>query len=255
MIRTLIMVAVVGFVLCIGALATAVAFAGGASGIGSMLQALSLNKALHWGPDKALSWTYSSDGRHHSTGENGPVVSRDFPWSSEESLEIYDIADITYVQGPVAKLTLEAPAAVLDHIRVENGRIEREGGHDWHGTLKVTLTAPHVHKFNLGGVPALRISQFNQDDLDITLDGMGMVSGTGRAKNLKLDISGTGSVDLADMQIDAAKVELAGTGKAKIGPVTSADIDVTGLGEVELTRMPASLRSDVSGLGRIIQPH
>ncbi len=246
MIRTLILVVVVGFVLSILALVTAVAFAGGPGGIGNMMSALSHNKNLHW--------EFTSDDNPKSLHWSGPTVSRDFPWSGEDRLEIEDTADITYIQGPVAKLTIEAPATVLDTVRVEGGRIERDGNHNSRGVLKITLTAPKVHRFDLGGVQTLKISQFDQDDLDLNLSGASKVTGTGRVHDLSLDISGTGAADLADMQMETARVDLSGAGKARLGPKASAKVSISGIGEVELTRKPETLRSDISGLGRVSQP-
>ncbi len=245
MIRTLILVTVVGFFLSIGSLAAAFGFAGGATGIGSMLQALSHNKNLHW--------SFSTADHDHTTRVNGPVVSRDFAWKGSDRLEVNDVADITYIQGPVAKLTIEAPKAVLDAIEVENGTISRDGDQDWDGTLKVILTAPNVHQFELGGVQSLTLRQFDQQDLEINLSGTGSVTGRGKVKALSLDISGAGSADLSGMQMDDADVSLSGAGSAKLGPRASANIAISGIGGVELTRKPASLSTSISGLGQVKQ--
>ena len=245
MIRTLILVTVVGFFLSIGSLAAAFGFAGGATGIGSMLQALSHNKNLHW--------SFSTADRDHTTRVNGPVVSRDFTWTASDRLEVNDVAEIIYIQGPVAKLTIEAPKSVLDRIEIEDGTISRDDHYDWDGKLKVTLTAPNVHQFELGGVQSLTLRQFDQQDLEINLSGTGAVTGTGKVKALSLDISGAGSADLAGMQMEHADVSLSGAGSAKLGPRASANIAISGIGGVELTRKPASLSTSISGLGQVKQ--
>lgn len=245
MIRTLILVAVVGFFLSIGSMVAAIGFAGGISGVGSMVQALSHNKALHW--------SVTSEDHDHWTRVTGPVVSRDFAWTASDRLEVNDVADITYIQGPVAKLTIEAPKSVLDDIKVEDGTISRDGRHDWDGKLKVTLTAPNVHRFELGGVQSLTLRQFDQPELEIDLSGTGSVTGTGKVKALSLDISGAGSADLSGMQMENAEVSLSGAGSAKIGPRASANIAISGIGGVDLTRKPASLSTSISGLGQVKQ--
>jgi hypothetical protein len=224
---------------------TAIGFAGGLSGIESMLQTLSQNKNLH-------RYVTSSD-HDHSIYAKGPVITRDFTWAPSDRLEVNDVADITYIQGPVAKLTIEAPKAVLDDIEIVDGTISREGRHDWDGKLKVTLTAPNVHRFELGGVQSLTLRQFDQKDLGINLSGTGSVTGTGKVKALSLDISGAGSADLSGMQMDEADVSLSGAGSAKIGPRVSANIAISGIGGVELTRKPASLSTSISGLGQVKQ--
>jgi Putative auto-transporter adhesin, head GIN domain len=246
MIRTLILVAIVGFFLSIGAMVTAIGFAGGLSGIESMLQTLSQNKNLHW--------SVTSNDHDHSIYAKGPVITRDFTWAPSDRLEVNDVAEITYIQGPTARLTIEAPKAVLDDIEIEDGTISRRNDNDWGGKLKVTLTAPNVHSFELGGVQSLTLRQYDQQDLKINLSGTGHVSGTGRVKVLSLDISGAGSADLSAMQMDDAEVSLSGAGSAKIGPKSNASVSISGIGGVELTRTPAHLSSSISGLGQIKQP-
>lgn len=245
MIRTLILVTVVGLFLSIGSMVAAVGFAGGPAGIRALIK----NHKL--GASVTLSHTTTDDNR--KTPVTGPVVSRDFPWTASDRLEVNDVAEITYIQGPVAKLTIEAPKSVLDNIEIEDGTISRDGGHGWDGKLKVTLTAPNVHRFELGGVQSLTLRQFDQQDLEINLSGTGSVTGTGKVKALSLDISGAGSADLSGMQMDEAEVSLSGAGSAKLGPRSSANIAISGIGGVELTRKPANLSTSISGLGQVKQ--
>jgi len=245
MIRTLILVTVVGFFLSIGSMSAAIGFAGGLASIGSLVQTLSHSKNLHW--------SFTSDDHNQTTHVTGPVVSRNFPWAASDRLEVNDVAEITYIQGPVTKLTIEAPKTVLDDIEIEDGTISRDGGHGWDGKLKVTLTAPNVHQFELGGVQSLTLRQFDQQALEINLSGTGSVTGTGKVKALSLDMSGAGSADLSGMQMDNAEVSLSGAGSAKLGPRASANIAISGIGGVELTRKPASLSTNISGLGQVKQ--
>ncbi len=245
MIRTLILVTVVGLFLSIGSMVAAVGFAGGPTGIHTLLQKLNFKKTF--------SWTYTTTDDNRTTPVTGPVVSRNFNWTASDRLEVNDVAEITYIQGPVAKLTIEAPKSVLDRIEIEDGTISRDDHYDWDGKLKVTLTAPNVHRFELGGVQSLTLRQFDQQDLEINLSGTGSVTGTGKVKALSLDISGAGSADLSGMQMDEAEVSLSGAGSAKLGPRSSADIAISGIGGVELTRKPTSLSTSISGLGQVKQ--
>ena len=245
MIRTLILVTVVGLFLSIGSMVAAVGFAGGPTGIHTLLQKLNFKKTF--------SWTYTTTDDNRTTPVTGPVVSRNFNWTASDRLEVNDVAEITYIQGPVAKLTIEAPKSVLDRIEIEDGTISRDDHYDWDGKLKVTLTAPNVHRFELGGVQSLTLRQFDQKDLEINLSGTGSVTGTGKVKALSLDISGAGSADLSGMQMDEAEVSLSGAGSAKLGPRSSANIAISGIGGVELTRKPANLSTSISGLGQVKQ--
>ena len=77
---------------------------------------------------------------------------------------------------------------------------------------------------------------------------------TGKARRAILDISGTGAANLAALELEEAEIGLSGAGKATLGPKSSAKVDVSGIGEIELTRRPARLEQNISGAGRVSQP-
>jgi len=113
-----------------------------------------------------------------------------------------------------------------------------------------------------GGAAGLkdRVTQFakeadyDQDTLEIDLGGAGRVTAAGKTRRVVLDISGTGAADLTALEVEEAEVDLSGAGKATLGPKSSARIDVSGIGEIELTRRPARLEQNISGAGRVSQP-
>ena len=118
----------------------------------------------------------------------------------------------------------------------------------------MTVEAPAVRRFELDGVQDLKISGYDQDTLEIDLGGAGRVTAAGKTRRVVLDISGTGAADLTALEVEEAEVDLSGAGKATLGPKSSARIDVSGIGEIELTRRPARLEQNISGAGRVSQP-
>jgi hypothetical protein len=151
-------------------------------------------------------------------------------------------------------VSLEGPAALLDKITIKDGRIDFDGSRWKGGALKVVIEAPGVTRFEMGGVQDLKITGYDQDTLEVSLSGAGRVTATGKARKASLDISGTGAANLAALEIEEAEVDLSGAGKATLGPKQSAKINVSGIGEVELTRRPAQLEQNISGAGRVSQP-
>lgn len=244
MIRTLAIIAAAGFILCIGSLAGALALAGGASGL--------MAKVTQFTKDMDINIESGDD--EIVLHDSGPKVTRKLAWTGSDSLEIDAFADVTYIQGPARSVTLEGPAALLDRIKVREGRIDFDGGRWKGGALRVVIEAPGVSRFDMGGVQDLKITGYDQDELNISLSGAGRVTATGKARRAILDISGTGAANLAALDLDEAEVDLSGAGKATLGPKSSAQIDVSGIGEVELTRRPARLEQNISGAGRVSQP-
>lgn len=245
MIRTLAIIAAAGFVLCIGALSAAIGLAGGPKGLHERFSQFAREMEIQ---------IESEDGPEIILGDAGPRTTRKLAWDGTDTLEIDAFADVTYVQGPAASVSLEGPAALLDRITVKDGRIDFDGGRWKGGALKVVVEAPGVTHFDMGGVQDLKITGYDQDTLEISLSGAGRVTATGKARKAILGISGTGAANLAALELDEAEVDLSGAGKATLGPKSSAKIDVSGIGEVELTRRPAQLEQNISGAGRVSQP-
>lgn len=245
MIRTLAIIAAAGFVLCLGALSAAIAFAGGPGGLHDRFS--QITKEMDLSID-------SDDGSEIILGDSGPRATRKLAWDGTDTLDIDAFADVTYVQGPARSVSLEGPAALLDRITVKDGRIDFDGSRWKGGALKVVIEAPGVTRFDMGGVQDLKITGYDQDTLEIGLSGAGRVTASGKARKASLDISGTGAANLAALEIEEAEVDLSGAGKATLGPKRSAKINVSGIGEVELTRRPTQLEQNISGAGRVSQP-
>lgn len=249
MIRTLTIVTVAAFFLSVVCLTVAVSIAG---------------------PDIISEnvWSWSGPWGHHHWGHHGrgftlnydastsdsPQASREEAWSGE-SLEVDVPADVRFTQAPgAARLVIRGPRDTLDHVRVENGQIRCDvAGCEGDGKVQVELTAPKVTRFAVNGSGKLDITGYSQDSLDVRLAGDGAVSAQGSAKAVKLDISGSGDADLANISGERAEVSISGSGHAKIAPKSWAKLDISGSGDVDLLSHPGHLESHVSGSGSINQ--
>lgn len=248
MIRTLSIVAVVGFLLCIVSVAGAFAIMGGPFSIND------------W---TVRRWEHRLDGDWHGHGwrveagegeaADGPSVTRDFAWSGGDLLEVSAPADIAFTQGATVKLTVTGPKSALDHLVVRDGHIGFDRDMDDVGRLTITLQAPNISRFDLSGDQHLTIAGYRQDRLDLTISGSADATATGAAKAVSVDIAGSGRADLGKLEADAAKVDISGSGEAIIAPKAKAEIDVSGDGRVDLLTHPADLRTDVTGSGHIGQ--
>lgn len=250
MIRTLALVAVVGFLLSVGCITAAFVIAGGPFGI------------RDWAVVHADDWSsHDHHSRHRdSTGLDDrrpfdvPHATRDFAWSGGDLLNVEVPADIVFTQGPKAKLTIEGPQDALDHLVVRDGRIGMDRGFYDGDRLKIVMTAPGIRRFDLSGSQNLVVEDYSQDRLELDISGSAQVSARGVAKTVVLDIAGSGDADLEHLATDDAQIDISGSGTTKIGPKTSAKIDVSGDGEVTLTAKPAKLTTDITGSGRVSQP-
>lgn len=202
-------------------------------------------------------------------GDLGPDVTRTLEWNGGDSLAIDLSADVTYVQGAKAGVVISGPKSAVDRVRLAGGRLTldngddyaerlfirwgRNGIHGWSETerLKITVTAPSVDKFRIASSGDLTIEGYDRPSLEVMLDGSGDVEANGRAGQVTLRINESGDADLAGLEVTDATVEIAGSGEVSVGPTGKAKIDISGSGDVDLTRKPASVESDISGSGDV----
>jgi hypothetical protein len=79
------------------------------------------------------------------------------------------------------------------------------------------------------------------------------VRAQGTVDRATVTISGSGDARLADLAMKELTAKISGSGKVEAAPKDSADVTISGSGDVRLASRPASLRSKVSGSGRITQ--
>lgn len=241
MVRALVIIIIAGFITSVACISAAVAIGGPhAIARGAWV--------WNWADDDGpRTWRYPAH-------DSGPQSQRDFPWSSDR-LEINAPAEIDYVQaaGP-AKLTIRAPADMLNKVRVEGGRISLQGGAPRHTKLHITLTAPNVTRFELNGADELKISGYKQDELTLVANGHAEIKAQGEAKTVRVSVSGHGEADLADLKTAGAAIDISGAGEATAGPTEWARVQISGLGEVDLLTRPKRLETQIAGAGRVRQP-
>jgi hypothetical protein len=249
MIRTLLIITGASLVLCIAAL-------GGAAALGGR------DLARHGG-----SWTFWDDGEPHTvrvlSNDRGPRVTRTLAWDGSDRLDVDVSAEVTYVQGDTASVVVSGPKEQVEALRLAAGRLTFDDDDDridhvvfgWgdHVPLRITVTAPSVNAFNLSSSGDLLIRNYDQPSLFVAIDGSGEVEVTGRTDEVELDISGSGEADFSGLETRDADIEISGSGEAIVGPTGAARIAISGSGDVDLTRRPASLNQSISGSGDINQ--
>ncbi len=250
MIRTLLIITGASLVLCVAALA-------GAAAIGGQ------DMARH-----GWTWTFRGhgDGRDETVrfqrADSGPRVTRTLAWDGGDRLDIDVSADVTYVQGDAASVEIVGPRDQVEALRLRAGRLTFNDDDDtnvvmfgWrnHDRLQITVTAPSVRTFNLSSSGDLVIRNYDQPGLTIAINGSGEVEATGRTEAVDLDISGSGEADLSGLETRDADIDISGSGEAAVGPTGAARITISGSGDVDLTRRPASLTQSISGSGDVSQ--
>jgi hypothetical protein len=212
----------------------------------------------HWHVP-SMNWTIDDEGEGPSLRLNGnePVITRDLARTGGESLTFDVPAKITFTQGPVARMTLSGPDALVNHVVLVGDRMKLDRslhGLTTRNALKVAITAPNLHDFHLESAQTLDINNLATDQFSVEIDGAGKVNAHGTAKSVKLEIDGAADADFSDLAVGDAKIEIDGLGHVIAGPTGDAHVEIDGAGKVTLTKRPAHLSQEINGAGSISQP-
>jgi hypothetical protein len=254
MIRTLLIISAAAFVASVATLAAAVAVVGPDA---------AAHGALSFGPGGWGSgpWRIGFSDDRDDEEEKGDAVktsteegSRDIAWSGGEALSIDLPAEVRYVQADGApKITVSGPRALIDAVTLEDGAIRLDHDLDLERPLLIKISAPGVKRFTLESSGRLSVDGYKQDKLDLEISGSGEVSVAGAADALKLTVSGSGGADLSALKLKTARVEIDGSGGARLRPSDSAEVEISGSGVARLLNRPPRLESRVSGSGRVVE--
>lgn len=255
MIRNLLVITGVGFLLAL-------------VGIGGSIALVGNDVRAHdW------TWVVTDDATGDSSfrlekGEVQPDVARTIAWAGGDRLAVDVPGQVTYVQGAEAGIRITGPKDIVDSIRFDDGRLtmadddnrdrgyirwNRNGIHVWSETeaLRIVVTAPSVRSFEMGDNGHLRIRNYDQPTLDIVLQGEGSISAGGRTDKVSVTVDGDGDADLDDLRVAEAVINVPGDGDVRVGPTDTADIDLSGRGDVTLTRNTTKVNQSVTGWGDV----
>ena len=246
MIRVLVLIAVAGF------LAGVVALAGAAALGGPELAARNWRWLIFDHDDRwDRRWDHGAAVSVGRRGDLGESASRELAWDGS-SRAVFELpAVIDYVQGSEAKLVIKGPREVVDRVALAGGKLSLDGPVFGGARLRITMTAPNVTAFEIGGDSRLDIRSFRQDRLDLEASGSSEVSVEGQVRNLELELSGSSEADLSRLAVENADVDLSGAAEASIAPTEAANLEVSGSASVRLATRPKRLATDVGGAGSV----
>jgi putative autotransporter adhesin-like protein len=114
------------------------------------------------------------------------------------------------------------------------------------GKLVTQQTDAHIR-----GNAEVHLSDINQDVLRIDMQGSGAVTASGEAREVSLDVAGSGRADLGRLVTQQASAHIRGSAEVDLAPRQDADISISGSGVVRLHGDVAGIQTHVSGSGQI----
>jgi hypothetical protein len=223
-----------------------------AAGLIAALVFLTLGFSLA-GRDWALAgnwWRVSQSTCGETASANAQIT---LPFTAEDNLAIALAASVRYQPGPKGEAVVSGDAALLDHVRIEGGRLRLDCDPGWSAPrFDIALTGPAIKSWELLGNTDLSLTQIDQPQLRVSIKGSGSIAASGTAETIRLAISGSGKAALKDLAAKSAEVDIRGNGDAQVTAQVDADVSISGNGNVELFGHPKLRSSDVRGYGNIV---
>jgi hypothetical protein len=176
-------------------------------------------------------------------------------------IDLSTAADIKLSQGTPQKFEIEGPTCDLENIvtNVNGSKLSIENEHNlkWGNRNKVVIyiTVQDINSLSISGSGSI-IAQtpVNTTDLRLNISGSGsIVISNLKAINTRSSIAGSGSIELAGTEkMDKHKIDIAGSGdiKAKDIPTSLAEVDIAGSGNCYLNVLE-KLKASIAGSGDI----
>lgn len=116
--------------------------------------------------------------------------------------------------------------------------------------LLVRISTPHLTAFSIEGSSDAVVRGVDSERLVLSIEGSGDVTVSGRTGRLEASISGSGDMDLQDLQAVEATLSISGSGEIEASVSGSLDASISGSGDIRYHGNPSTTMS-VSGSGSI----
>lgn len=171
----------------------------------------------------------------------GPQVAEARSVPAFRRIELEDTTRLVVQVGGPLGMTVRGPADRLSQLRTEvvDGtlRVYREPGDDWDGG-HVAVTVPGLEALAMYGSGDARVLGLDGGQLRIDLVGSGDLRATGRVDRVEAVLSGSGKLDLGELEARQAALDLTGSGDAVVRATESMEAIVSGSGDLSVRGDP-----------------
>ena len=226
----------------------------------------------------ACSFGSASDADTPGIAGQGTGNVRTYAAADFDSIDLRGSDDVDVSVGSGFSVRAEGDPEVLERLRItregQSLRIDRrkENGFSWgSGSATVLVTMPRIAgakvagsgdiaidraegaRFDgaIAGSGGLKVAALQVDEARVLIAGSGDVEAQGVAQRLEVSIAGSGNLDAQDLKTKAAKVSVAGSGNVRASLDGEGDVRIAGSGNVDLGKdARCTVRANGSGSAR-----
>jgi hypothetical protein len=173
-----------------------------------------------------------------------------------DRIDVAGAFDVTLVDGPGYKITLEADNDLLDAISSDvfdnELRISSVRSFVSRTAMKATVESPPLRALNVSGNANATASALSGPSFAFTGSGSSTAKLGGSIESLKISLAGAGRVDALELTAQSVEVEVLGSGTAEVNAVKTLSFMVIGSGTLRYRGNPKVSRNAI-GRGRVEQ--
>lgn len=188
---------------------------------------------------------------------SGDIVSEVRSVPPFDSVDLSAVADVTITEGASQEVRIRTDDNIIEHLstRVSGGVLIIDTDVDYetvHG-VKITIEAKDVRHLLLTGAGTITGTGLaSGGDLRATLIGVGTISLSGTTDSYEGTNAGVGTLDAENLLARRSTIVISGTGNCRVTATDELDVTISGFGDVYYAGDPPTVRSTITGIGRLI---
>ncbi len=228
-----------------------------------------------------LSFIVTSCRWNRSVKGNGNIITSNRNEGNFKSVSAAGSFDVYFSQGTENEIRIEADENLMKYIttRVENGvlKIRTKSGVNIRPSqdMRVYVKAPMFEdvslsgsgnmlaetkitstgriKLSISGSGDIKMAEVDAPKVEVRIAGSGKVQSGGVTRDVEIHVSGSGDVEMRDLKAENAEINIAGSGNVWIYASLKLDVRVAGGGDIHYYGNPADIKSKMAGSGNLIK--
>lgn len=197
---------------------------------------------------------------NYSSGSNLIKASYNFVREDRKADSFNEItikcpAIIKYKKGSQGEVKIKAPDNVMKSITttVSNNKlvIELSENFSFNGPIEFEITGDDLNNIVVEGKANIVIDDLNTKNLNISVSGSSDLHIKGKVNNLSVSVSGLGNIHADKLKAENVLVAISGSGTVEAYASNSSELNVSGLGNVNIFGKPKNRKENVTGVGHI----
>lgn len=164
---------------------------------------------------------------------------------------------ITVEGGKAQSVTVSGNTEFINRVATEvvNGELKiymkEKGPLTLKGDPRITITLPTLVKFIGEGAGETILKNMQGERLDVSYQGAGSFTASGKVTLLRLKAQGVGEVNTKALEAERADVNFNGLGNVKVTAKDTLNAVVNGMGSLNYYGKPRTVNKTVNGIGSV----